>query len=146
MGYAEDAQNLISYVESIRNVGAKLAEGTTEQIPEAGLLTDSVTEWVADNGTQKKGTYVRYKGILYYTATDIQRIANYAPDMATNNYFPCPKPDKNGVYPYMYGMLAKEGMKISKNGVVYVATSNVGNAYKLVYAPSTVPALFIKQE
>ncbi len=70
----------------------------------------------------------------------------WAPDIATNNYNPYPEPDADGVYPYIYGMGIKKDMLVRDDGVVYRCILNTGEGdYKLLYAPSTVPALFTKE-
>ena len=65
---------------------------------------------------------------------------------ATNNYNPYPEPDADGVYPYIYGMGVKKDMLVRDDGAVYRCILNTGEGdYKLLYAPSTVPALFTKE-
>lgn len=75
----------------------------------------------------------------------IQRYANYAPDVATNNYCPYPEPDEYGVYPYAYGMLVWPDMRVRDGEVVYKCILPDGT-YKLVYSPSQVPSVFEVEE
>lgn len=52
---------------------------------------------------------------------------------------PTPDPDKDGVFPYVYGMGVKVGMKEKYNGVVYVAIQAMT---KQINPPSELPAIF----
>jgi hypothetical protein len=53
-----------------------------------------------------------------------------------------PKPDKYGVYPYIYNMAADVGMKVREGDAVYVCIQ----AYPvMLYPPSQVPALFTRE-
>lgn len=70
----------------------------------------------------------------------IQRYAHYTPDVATNNYNPYPEPDADGVYPYVYGMGVKIGMRErDPNGKVYVAIQAMT---KQLNPPSELAAIF----
>ena len=139
MGYIDDANNLINYVNNIKTAGANIAQGTANPDPEIGYFSDAYPEWVADNGLEETNHISRYNGVVYQCINAIQRYAHYAPDIATNNYNPYPEPDKDGVYPYVYGMGVKVGMKEKYNGVVYVAIQAM---VKQINPPSELPAIF----
>lgn len=83
--------------------------------------------------------------MAYVCIAAIQRYANYAPDVATNNYCPYPEPDEYGVYPYAYGMLVWPDMRVRDGEVVYKCILPDGT-YKLVYSPSQVPSVFEVEE
>lgn len=139
MGYIDDANNLINYVNNIKTAGANIAQGTANPDPEIGYFSDGYPECVADNGLEETNHIRRYNGVVYQCINAIQRYAHYAPDIATNNYNPYPEPDKDGVYPYVYGMGVKVGMKEKYNGITYVAIQAMT---KQINPPSELPAIF----
>lgn len=139
MSYIDDANNLINYVNNIKTAGANIVQGTSNPDPEIGYFSDGYPEWVADDGLEETNHISRYNGVVYQCINAIQRYAHYAPDIATNNYNPYPEPDKDGVFPYVYGMGVKVGMKEKYNGVVYVAIQAMT---KQINPPSELPAIF----
>ncbi|WP_458408062.1 hypothetical protein [Anaerotignum sp.] len=104
-------------------------------------------EWIADNGTEEVNhiTYYPKTDMAYICIAAAQRIAVYAPDLATNNYCPYPEADENGNYPYVYGMLVWGGMKVKYEGAVYRCILADGSKYKLVYTPDAVPSVLTKE-
>lgn len=135
-------------LEKVQKAGAaamqmavKAGADVTEQI---SVFKKAYPEWMADEGTEE------VDHISYYPKTDMvyicigaaQRIAVYAPDLATNNYCPYPEPDENGVYPYIYGMLVWGGMKVRYEGTEYRCILADGSKYKLVHTPDAVPSVF----
>ena len=139
MGYIDDANDLINYVNNIKTAGANIVKGTSDPDPEIGYFFNAYPEWVADGGLEETNHISRYNGVVYQCINSIQRYAHYTPDVATNNYNPYPEPDKDGVYPYVYGMGVKAGMKEKYNGVVYVAIQAMT---KQINPPSELPAIF----
>lgn len=135
----DNANKLIDYVANIKTVGANIVQGTANPDPEIAYFADGYPEWVADNGLEETNHISRYKGVVYQCINAIQRYAHYTPDVATNNYNPYPEPDKDGVFPYVYGMGVKVGMKEKYNGVVYVAIQAMT---KQINPPSELPAIF----
>ena len=76
--YAKDIETVRHQFDMLQAAGEALAADDTEYIPEVAVLED-LPDWIADSGTQKKGTYCQYNGNKYYTSTDILRIENYNP-------------------------------------------------------------------
>ena len=145
MGILEDGQKLVDYVGRVVKAGANQAQSAAPQA-DMGIFRSGYPHWVADGGTEAVGHMCQYQGMAYRCAAAIQRIEAYAPDKATNNYNPYPEPDVDGIYPYVYGMGVKKDMLVRENGAVYRCILNTGEGdYKLLYAPSTVPALFTKE-
>lgn len=114
-------------------------------------LTESISvfkkaypEWTADGGTEEVNhiTYYPKTDMAYICIGAAQRIAVYAPDLATNNYCPYPEADEEGVYPYVYGMQVWGGMKVRYEGTVYNCILAEGSKTKLVYTPDQVPSVF----
>lgn len=144
--YRQQGNIVVYRAAMVDKVTVGIASGADNVQPEAGILHGKYPEWVADNGLQKKGTYVDYEGQTYYTATDIQRFAHYSPTAATNNYWICPVPDERGVFPYVVGMSARQGMYESYNGLLYKCIESSGAPFKQMYSPDQIPALFVKVE
>lgn len=147
MSIVEDGEKLVRYIEQAINIGANQTQNTTTPQADVGIFLNGYPEWVADEGIEEAGHFTQYKGIVYRCAVNTQRIEVYAPDVATNNYNPYPCPDSNGIFPYIYGMGVKKDMLVRENSVVYRCVLNTGeNDYKLIYPPSSVPALFVVVE
>ena len=138
-------------LEKVQKAGAtamqmavKAGADVTEQI---SVFKKAYPEWMADGGTEEVDhiTYYPKTDMVYICIGAAQRIAVYAPDLATNNYCPYPEPDENGVYPYIYGMLVWGGMKVRYEGAIYRCILADGSKYKLVYTPDAVPSVFTKE-
>lgn len=143
--YLKDAETVRRQFETLQTAGEALSAGKEDFTPEIAVF-DNLPEWIADSGTQKKGTYCQYNGKKYYTSTDIIRIENYNPEAAPNNYYLIPTP-VGGIYPYVMGMICKKGMLVKDpNGKVYECTLADGATYKLVNEPSTAASIFIETE
>lgn len=143
--YAKDAEKVKRQFDTLQEAGAALATKTKDYMPEVAVF-ENLPEWVADNGTQEKGTYCKYNGNKYYTATDIQRISTYNPEAASNNYYLIPTP-VGGVYPYIMGMMCKKDMLVEDpNSKVYKCILADNAVYKLVNEPSTAVGIFVEIE
>jgi hypothetical protein len=135
----ENAKRLKAHVERLRQAGAGVVKESKTMTPEAGIFYALFDPWEPDGGTSRAGEVVRHNGAAYQAVTDIQRIEAYAPDQATNNWNPYPAPDVDGIYPYVYGMGIKPGMRVrDESGRVYTA---IQGAVKLAHAPADVPAI-----
>ncbi len=134
----------INHIRNLKKQGAKLTESISsigEDVPPtAGIFAESWKEWTADGKTAKKGSLWLYKGVGYQARTDIQKIENYSPDKATNNYAARPIPNAEGIYPYTYNMDSKIGMLIEENGVIYECYASPVTA--MIWGPSQIPASF----
>lgn len=122
-------------------MAVKAGADVTEQI---SVFKKAYPEWMADGGTEEVDhiTYYPKTDMVYICIGAAQRIAVYAPDLATNNYCPYPEPDENGVYPYIYGMLVWGGMKVRYEGAIYRCILADGSKHKLVHTPDAVPSVF----
>lgn len=110
----------------------------------AGLFKDAYPEWIADGEKEETGHISVYNGTVYQCNVSAQRIQEYAPDKATNNYNPYPEPDIDGIYPYVYGMGVIKDMLVRDNDKVYRCILETDKPYKLIYAPADVPAVFVE--
>ena len=127
-------------------IAVRAGADMTQQI---GRFGKHYPVWTADGGDEKKGDIKFYPktGMAYIcnAATKITRLEIWAPDKATNEYCPYPEPDKDGVYPYVYGMLVWGGMRVKDaEGFIYECILPEGT-YKLVYEPGAVPSIFTKE-
>lgn len=131
----------VAAVQMAVSAGVDLAENIS-------IFKKAYPEWIADGGTEEVNhiTYYPKTDMVYICIGAAQRIAVYAPDLATNNYCPYPEADENGVYPYVYGMQVWGGMKVRYEGTVYNCILADGSKYKLVYTPDQVPSVLTKEE
>lgn len=98
--------------------------------------------WIADGGTEELNHICEYNGTAYICINPIQRAEHWAPDAATNNYCPYPAADRDGIYPYVSGMLVWSGMKVrGGDGEIYLCTLTEGT-YKLVNEPKDAASIF----
>lgn len=148
MGVISDANAVINKFTSMMQSGAETvqaaADSGAEVAQNVAVFTEGYPEWVADGGTEETGHISFYPatGMAYLCANAIQRIAEYAPDIATNNYNPYPEPNDAGVYPYVWGMTVWPDMLVrDTDGVIYRCILPSGT-YKLVYEPKDVPSIF----
>ena len=108
----------------------------------AGTFAEEWDEWISDGETAEEKSLCKYKGVGYQARTAIQRIEEYAPDKAKNNYAVRPIPDANGIFPGMLNMDVSIGMKVRdwEDGKVYICYANPITS--LLWAPHSVPASF----
>lgn len=128
-------------------IATRAGADMTQQI---GKFAKHYPVWLADGGDEENGSIKYYPktGMAYIcnAATKITRLEIWAPDKATNEYCPYPEPDKDGVYPYVYGMLVWPGMRVrDAEGFIYECILPEGT-YKLVYEPGAVPSILTKEE
>lgn len=151
MSVLDDAKKATAKVKRMQEQGAtavQAAISTGQELSRSvSAFSSAYPEWIADNGLEEVNhiTFYPTTGMAYVCIAAIQRYANYAPDVATNNYCPYPEPDEYGVYPYAYGMLVWPDMRVRDGEVVYKCILPDGT-YKLVYSPSQVPSVFEVEE
>ena len=144
----EMAEALKTYVNGLKGTAAEKIKEAGDTAADIGKFRGFFDEWKADGGTQAAGTICEYGGEVYVCDVDTARISGYEPKtLLQTNYSLRPEPDAQGVYPYRWGMAVKKGMKVREDGMVYRCILETGNRrYKLIYAPSSVPALFVAEE
>lgn len=141
MGYKEDAELVTKHIETMEKAGGELLDKAGTYNPLLAVFQNGAPQWKADNGTQAAKTYVQDEGVLYYTATAIQRFENFKPKLVPNNYWPIPRPIA-GVFPYLPGMMVIKEMRVrDPNGKTYICTLHSGE-YKLVNPPSEAASIF----
>ena len=129
-------------MKQIKQTGASATQEQANPPADIGIFADGYPEWVQDDGLEELYhiSYYPKTRIVYQCINPIQRFAQYTPDVATNNYNPYPEPDADGVFPYVYGMGVKIGMRErDPNGKVYVAIQAMT---KQLNPPSELAAIF----
>ena len=152
----EDAKKTAEQLEALGKAGAAAMQLAVSYKAEAGHADSTGTEvtrsiavftghypaWIADGGTEGLNHITEYNGTAYICINPIQRLAHWTPDAATNNYCPYPSADRDGVYPYVSGMLVWGGMKVrGGDGEIYRCTLTEGT-YKLVNEPKDAASIF----
>ncbi len=147
-GMAElgEGQARAEQVEALGKAGAaamQLAASAGAEVARSiAAFTGHYPAWIADGGTEGLNHIAEYNGTAYICINPIQRLAHWTPDAATNNYCPYPSADRDGVYPYVSGMLVWGGMKVrGGDGEIYRCTLTEGT-YKLVNEPKDAASIF----
>ena len=147
-GMAElgEGQARAEQVEALGKAGAaamQLAACAGAEVARSiAAFTGHYPAWIADGGTEGLNHITEYNGTAYICINPIQRLAHWTPDAATNNYCPYPSADRDGVYPYVSGMLVWGGMKVrGGDGEIYRCTLTEGT-YKLVNEPKDAASIF----
>ena len=143
MNITADTKIATDYIKRLRNEGAKAYQNRTESTPTAGIFKKSYEPWVADGGLERAGhiSYFEETDMAYKCRVDSYRMAQYAPNIAVNNYAPLPEPDEYGIYPYVYNMDSEIGMLIrDTDNKVYECYANPVTA--MIWSPSQLPASF----
>jgi hypothetical protein len=147
-GMAElgEGQARAEQVEALGKAGAaamQLAASAGAEVARSiAAFTGHYPAWIADGGTEGLNHITEYNGTAYICINPIQRLAHWTPDAATNNYCPYPSADRDGVYPYVSGMLVWGGMKVrGGDGEIYRCTLTEGT-YKLVNEPKDAASIF----
>ncbi len=118
-----------------------LADAGMEMPAVAGVFAEEWQNWTADGETAAAKSLWKYNGVGYQARTAIQKIENYAPDKAPNNYAVRPIPDALGIFPTVMNMDVSIGMKLrGEDGKVYECYANPITS--LQWQPSQVPASF----
>lgn len=142
----ENRDIVISHIQTLKTQGAELTEAIAAaqaDVPAtAGTFAEGWKEWTADGETAAAKSLWLYKGTGYQARTAIQKIDNYAPDLATNNYAVRPIPDAKGIYPAVLNMDVSIGMKLrdAEDGKVYECYANPITS--LQWQPHEVPSSF----
>lgn len=136
----KDAVAIGEYAKLLKRNGKEAIEMDVELSPSIGIFTEAFPEWKADDRMQTTGSICKYKGIAYQCKKEIQRSREMSPDKAADYYHPFPEPDKDGNYPYVYGMKVREGMRIKDpNGKKYKAMESIE---KMQNPPSEMTEVF----
>lgn len=138
---AAQAETLILAQAGAAQVQARMTE--TGSAPEAttGIFVRGVKEWETGK-TYAKNDLFSYRGAMGYVRQDHTAQEAWLPFAVGTEalYGARPAPDAEGIYPYVYGMAADVGMRVSdSSGAVYVCTQAIEGVF---YAPDALPAHF----
>lgn len=144
--FEKDAEKLVNYVNLLEEQGAILLKGySKDPPPTAGIFESVFSEWKSGTEYKKNDLFV-YNGMTGYVKQPrlISQI-EYEPFTlgAEALYGARPKPDENGIYPYVYNMGIYAGMLVRGNdGNVYRSkTGTYETPTELLYEPKDVPAM-----
>lgn len=138
VGGLSDARISMALEEAVAQAQASTAEPSAT----VGVLADGLPAWEAGKTYEKQYTLFTYDGKVGYTRQANLTALEVYPPFSTGTealYGVRPVPDDNGVYPYVYNMAAKVGMRVRDEGVVYICIQAVD---PLLYPPAQVPAHF----
>ena len=114
----KDAERLVNYVSSLEQQGGLFLSKPQDVIPPtAGLFEKSFPLWEADK-EYKKNDLFSYNGCVGYVKQPSLTSQEIYPPFSTGTeslYGARPKPDTDGIYPYVYNMGIFEGMRVKGN-------------------------------
>ena len=133
----------------VMQVKAYCAETSNPPMANAGVFSSGVDEW-KPNTEYKLNDLFSYNGNMGYvkqgtlTSLDIHLPFSEGTEAL---YGARPKPDTDGIYPYVYNMGIFEGMRVKGNdGFIYKSISGTyENPMELLYPPEEAPSLFVKE-
>lgn len=119
-----------------------LASAAIDVPPEGGAFAQSWPQWTADGETAAAKSLWLYQGTGYQARTDIQKIEDYAPNLAPNNYAVRPIPDGEGIFPAVINMDVSLGMKLrdTQDNQIYECYANPITS--LQWQPHELPSSF----
>ena len=128
MSYRNDAETVVKYVDNLKAAGAALAQTSPDGPPpeDMGIFAENFPAWEAGK-TYARGAIFEYQGNAGYVKQDGVLAQEHQPPFSTGTesiYGARPAPDRDGIYPYVYNMSAKAGMRVRNQGVVYRCTSD----------------------
>lgn len=144
MNYRNDAETVVNYVDNLKTAGAALAQTSPDSPPpeDMGMFAENLPAWEAGK-TYAKGAIFAYQGGAGYVKQDGVLAQEHQPPFSVGTesvYGARPAPDRDGIYPYVYNMAAKAGMRVrDPNGTVYRCTSDCPD---MLWPPSELAAHF----
>ena len=115
----------------------------TESAPDAdtGVFIRGVEPWEAGK-TYSRYDLVEYKGAIAYVKQPSVTAQEIYPPFSVGTealYGARPAPDRGGIFPYVYNMAAKVGMKVREGGKVYECIQKIND---MLFPPSQLAAHF----
>lgn len=143
-------ENLTMANAGIMQVKAYCAATSNPPMADSGVFASGVKEWKPDT-EYKLNDLFSYEGNMgYVKQPTLTSLDIYPPFSAGTEalYGARPKPDADGIYPYVYNMGIYEGMLVrDEDGVLYRSiTGTQEKPTELLYHPKDVPALLEKVE
>lgn len=134
----------------ISQVKAYCEATSNPPVADVGVFASGVDEWKA--GVEYKlNDLFTYQGNMGYVKQPTLTSLDVYPPFSVGTealYGARPKPDADGIYPYVYNMGIYEGMLVrDDDGVLYRSiTGTQERPTELLYHPKDVPALLVKVE
>lgn len=142
-------ENLTMANAGIMQVKAYCSATSNPPMADSGVFASGVEEWKPDT-EYKLNDLFSYEGNMgYVKQPTLTSLDIYPPFSAGTEalYGARPKPDADGVYPYVYNMGIFKNMRVHGNdGMVYKSISGTyENPTELLYPPEEAPSLFVKE-
>lgn len=153
--FSGKAKSLEKENVSMANYGAEQVKAWCEAtsnppMADSGVFASGVKEW-KPNTEYKLNDLFSYEGNMGYVKQPTLTSLDIYPPFSTGTealYGARPKPDADGIYPYVYNMGIYEGMLVrDDDGMLYRSiTGTQEKPTELLYHPKDVPALMVKVE
>lgn len=145
-----EKENLTMANAGIMQVKVYCAATSNPPMADSGVFASGVEEW-KPNTEYKLNDLFSYEGNMGYVKQPTLTSQEIYPPFSTGTealYGARPKPDADGVYPYVYNMGIYEGMLVrDDDGVLYRSITGMQEQpTELLYHPKDVPALMVKVE
>lgn len=145
-----EKENLTMANDGIMQVKAYCTATSNPPMADVGVFAGGVEEW-KPNTEYKLNDLFSYEGNMGYVKQPTLTSLGIYPPFSTGTealYGARPKPDADGIYPYVYNMGIYEGMLVrDDDGFVYRSiTGTQERPTELLYHPKDVPALLVKVE
>lgn len=132
----------------IMQVKAYCMATSNPPMADSGVFASGVEEWKPDT-EYKLNDLFSYEGNMGYVKQPTLTSQEIYPPFSVGTealYGARPKPDADGIYPYVYNMGIYEGMRVRGNdGFIYRSISGTyENPTELLYPPEQAVALFVK--
>lgn len=146
----KDAERLVKYVDTLIETGKRFITEPSDSIPPtAGMFIGDSEEWKPNTQYVRNNLFV-YQGMTGYVKQAKLTSQDIFPPFSTGTealYGARPKPDADGVYPYVYNMGIFKDMLVRDEGVVYKSiTGTYENPTELLFHPKDVPAMLTPVE
>ena len=145
-----EGENLSMQTAGIAQVKAYCEATSSAPMTDVGVFVGGVEEWKPDTEYRLNDLF-SYQGNMGYVKQPTLTSQDLYPPFSEGTealYGARPKPDADGVYPYVYNMGIFEGMLVrDDDGFIYRSiTGTVDRPTELLYHPKEVPALMEKVE
>lgn len=143
-------ENTSMQIAGVAQIEAYCEATSNAPMADVGMFASGVEEW-KPNTEYKLNDLFSYEGNMGYVKQPTLTSLDIYPPFSVGTealYGARPKPDTNGIYPYVYNMGIHEGMLVrDDDGFVYRSiTGTQERPTELLYHPKDVPALLVKVE
>lgn len=144
----KDAERLVNYVNELEKQGSLFLTKSQDTIPPtAGLFSKAFPNWEKDTEYERKYLF-NYLGQPGYVKQAHRSQEIYPPfSKGTESLYGArPKPDSNGIYPYVYNMgIFKDMLVYGTDGNVYKSiVGTYENPSELLYPPEQAVGIMTK--